>query len=141
MDPFPSLRNSPYQCTPLHLAAYRGLLDTVRLLVDKGADTTIKNEDGVSERVHTADYKIIRYIIVLLIRVCSQSPDQVFGIHCCTTIPDNMHTLFVCMEVRQPNLCSLLQQVLHSATVTITHYLLMFSWLERLQPNLHAAVT
>ena len=86
MDPFHSLCNSPYQCTPLHLAAYRGFLDTVRILIDKGADTTIKNEDGVSERVHTADYKIIIYIILLLIRVCSQSPDYVFGIHCYTYI-------------------------------------------------------
>ena len=41
--------NSPYQLTPLHMAAHAGHVDTVRCLVDKGADTNIKNRRGVSE--------------------------------------------------------------------------------------------
>ena len=41
--------NSPHQHTPLHLAALGGRVDTVRCLVDKGADTSIKDGSGVSE--------------------------------------------------------------------------------------------
>ena len=36
--------NSPHQYTPLHLAAEGGHVDTVRYLVDKGADLNIKND-------------------------------------------------------------------------------------------------
>ena len=39
---------SPHQETPLHKAAYHGQEDTVRCLVDKGADVNIKNGKGVS---------------------------------------------------------------------------------------------
>ena len=35
--------------TPLHLAAWGGHVDTVRYLIDKGADTNIKEILGVSE--------------------------------------------------------------------------------------------
>ena len=41
--------NSPHQETPLHWAAYGGHVETVRCLVDKGADTNIKNIFEVSE--------------------------------------------------------------------------------------------
>lgn len=37
------------QQTPLHVAARNGKADTVRYLVDKGADINIKDDDGVSE--------------------------------------------------------------------------------------------
>ena len=35
--------------TPLHLAARGGYVDTVRYLVDKGADTNIADRWGVSK--------------------------------------------------------------------------------------------
>ena len=38
----------PHQKTPLHIAAGRGHVDNVRCLVDKGADTNIKDKNGVS---------------------------------------------------------------------------------------------
>ena len=40
---------SPHQMTSLHFAALGGHVDTVRYLVDKGADTNIKDGHGVSE--------------------------------------------------------------------------------------------
>ena len=46
---------SPYQRTPLHIAAREGHVDIVRYLVDKDADPNIKDEDGVSECEYTAD--------------------------------------------------------------------------------------
>ena len=41
--------NSSHQMTPLHLAAHGGNVDTVKYLVDKGADTNIKDRWGVSK--------------------------------------------------------------------------------------------
>ena len=41
--------NSSHQITPLHLAAGKGHVDTVRCLVDKGADTQLKDENDVNE--------------------------------------------------------------------------------------------
>ena len=67
------------QETPLHWAAERGHLDTVRCLVDKGAETeSMEVTIGVSEWEYIAECKL-----VLLVRVCSQSPDQQSGRHCC----------------------------------------------------------
>ena len=41
---------SPHQMTALHRAAFEGQVDTVRCLVDKGADINIKDDkNGVSE--------------------------------------------------------------------------------------------
>ena len=51
---------SPYQLTPLHVAARAGHMDTVRCLVDKGADVNIQNNKGVSECEYTADCELIR---------------------------------------------------------------------------------
>ena len=40
----------PHQVTPLHKAVLSHSVDTVRLLVEKGADSNIKEKDGgVSE--------------------------------------------------------------------------------------------
>ena len=41
--------NSSYQRTPLHWAADGDHVDTVRCLVDKGADINVKERDGASE--------------------------------------------------------------------------------------------
>ena len=41
--------NSPHQYTPLHLAVWQGHEDTVRYLVEQGADTKIKDKHGVSK--------------------------------------------------------------------------------------------
>ena len=49
--------------------------DTVKCFVNKGADFDIKDDGRVSEWRVTAD--------ILLIRVCSQPPDQWSGIHWC----------------------------------------------------------
>ena len=62
---------SSHQKTPLHRAAHGGHVDTVRYLVDKGADPNIKDPDGVSEREYTADCKLL-----LLVRICFHLPDQ-----------------------------------------------------------------
>ena len=55
-----------HQKTPLHVAAGRGHVENVRCLVEKGADISIHDKNGVSESEYTADCKI-----VLLIRVFS----------------------------------------------------------------------
>ena len=45
-----------HQYTPLHLAADGGQVDTVRSLVDKGADTNVRDSNhDVSEWEYTAD--------------------------------------------------------------------------------------
>ena len=62
--------NSSHQITPLHFAAGGGHVDTVRCLVDKGADIELKDESDVSPWEYTADCKL-----ALLISVCSQSPN------------------------------------------------------------------
>ena len=49
LDLWRSIFISLHQRTPLHVAAYRGNVETVAFLVDKGADMSIKNENGVSE--------------------------------------------------------------------------------------------
>ena len=59
---------SSHQMTPLHWAPGIDHVDTVTC-VDKGANTSTKDE--VSECEYTADCKL-----VLLIRVCSQSPPK-----------------------------------------------------------------
>ena len=41
--------NSPHQHTPLFAAALNNHVDTVRCLVDKGADINVKDENEVSE--------------------------------------------------------------------------------------------
>lgn len=41
--------NCSYQVTPLYVAASGGHVDTVRFLVDKGADINVKDDRGVSE--------------------------------------------------------------------------------------------
>ena len=40
---------SPHQKTPLHLAAEGGHAGTAQLLVEKGADINVKDNDGVCE--------------------------------------------------------------------------------------------
>ena len=44
-----NLVSSPHQATPLHKAAEKGQSDTVKYLIEKGADLTIKDKFGVSE--------------------------------------------------------------------------------------------
>ena len=59
--------------TPLHLAAKAGHVNTVRCLVEQGADINIRGHNcGVSEWEYTADCKLI-----LQIRICSHSPNEV----------------------------------------------------------------
>ena len=48
---------SPHQRTPLHWAALIDHVGTVRCLVDKGTDLSIKEEDGVREQEYSADCK------------------------------------------------------------------------------------
>ena len=62
---------SLHQRTPLHWAAHEGHVDVVRYLVEQGADINIKECSGVSEQEYTADCKL-----VLLVRVCFHSPEQ-----------------------------------------------------------------
>ena len=40
---------SPHQMTPLHWAADGGRVDTVKYLIEKGAEVNSKDDDGVSE--------------------------------------------------------------------------------------------
>ena len=54
---------SPRQKTPLHLAVEEGKEGTVQLLIEKGADINIKDNDGVCEWVCITDC-----VLVLLIR-------------------------------------------------------------------------
>ena len=54
-----NLFNSRHQYTPLHWAAGKGHVDTVRCLVDKGADINIEDKNGVSEWEYTADCKLV----------------------------------------------------------------------------------
>ncbi|KAF8610656.1 ankyrin [Ceratobasidium sp. AG-I] len=48
LDEQPALVNArdEFEYTPLHLAADRGHLDVIRLLLSRGADTTLKDQDG-----------------------------------------------------------------------------------------------
>ena len=62
---------SPHQKSSLHIAAEAGHVDTVRCLVDKGADLNIKDGNKVREQEYSADSKL-----VLLVRVCFHLPDQ-----------------------------------------------------------------
>ena len=55
---------SPHQFTPLHIAAKAGHVDTVRCLVDKGANINIKDGNKVREQEYSAVSKL-----VLLVRV------------------------------------------------------------------------
>ena len=70
--------NSLHQRAPLHWAAGEDQVDAVRCLVDKGADINIKNGHSVSEWEYNVDCKL-----VLLFRVCTQSPSQWSGVHFC----------------------------------------------------------
>ena len=55
--------------TPLHLAARAGHVNTVRCLVEQGADINIVGHNfGVSEQEYIPDYKLI-----LQISICSHS--------------------------------------------------------------------
>ena len=47
--PSSNLVSSPHQGTPLHRAARGGHVGAVELLLQKGADVTIKDVNGVSE--------------------------------------------------------------------------------------------
>ena len=40
---------SPHQWTPLYCAALEGHVDTVQVLIEKGADINVKNNVGVRE--------------------------------------------------------------------------------------------
>ena len=112
--------NSPHQETPLHWAAYEGHVETVRCLVDKGADTNIKNIFEVSEWEFTADCK--------LIRVCFQSSTKhlVSTIVKCIAISwwlAHLPKIILSLYRSQAG-----QNYLYSASVTMTHYLLMLAW-------------
>ena len=47
--PCSNLVPSPHQETPLHWAAIEGKEGTVQLLIEKGADINVKDNDGVCE--------------------------------------------------------------------------------------------
>ena len=51
--------NSPHQWTPLHQAALGDHVDTVRCLVDKGADINLEDRRGVSKCESMVDWIII----------------------------------------------------------------------------------
>ena len=55
---------SPHQWTPLYCAALEGHVDTVQVLVEKGADINVKNNDGVCEWVCVTDRVLVLVIIV-----------------------------------------------------------------------------
>jgi len=47
--PSSNLVSSPHQFTPLHKSTEKGHTDTVKYLIEKGADLNIKSNSGVSE--------------------------------------------------------------------------------------------
>ena len=49
---------SPYQDTPLHMAAHNGHTDTLQYLIDQGAGINVKNNHGVSEWDYNADFSL-----------------------------------------------------------------------------------
>ena len=51
---------SPHQMSPLHWAADKGHLNTVRCLVEKGAEVNSKAKDGVSEQNCSTDCGLVR---------------------------------------------------------------------------------
>ena len=53
-----------HQMTPLHMAVYRNNLGTVRSLVDQGADTNIKDGNGVSKTVILSALKLLMMLTV-----------------------------------------------------------------------------
>ena len=68
---------SPNQVTPLHRAAGEGKGGTVQLLVEKGADINVKDNDGVREWVCITDC-----VLVLLIRG--------YDVHDCVANPQSL---------------------------------------------------
>ena len=69
--------DSPHQVTPLHIAANSGQVETVRWLVEQGADVNIQTNEGVGEYEYTAHFKL-----VLMLRVSFQLLDHEV-VHCC----------------------------------------------------------
>lgn len=51
--------------TPLHIAAEKGAVDIVKLLLARGADRNIKNKNGKTAAECTADSKIREILIQL----------------------------------------------------------------------------
>ena len=69
--------NFSHQATPLHWAAFKGHVNAVGCLADKGADINIKDEIGVSESECNADYKsplqvcLLNYLqMIMHSRIC-----------------------------------------------------------------------
>ena len=68
---------SPCQMTPLHCATREGKVGTVQILIEKGADINIKDNDGVREWVCITDC-----VLVLLIRG--------YDVHDCVANPQSL---------------------------------------------------
>ena len=68
---------APRQMTPLHWAARQGKVGTVQILIEKGTDINIKENDGVRECVCITDC-----VLVLLIRR--------YDVHNCVANPQSL---------------------------------------------------
>ena len=58
MDVLIALLLSIHQMTPLHVAAEGGRVDTVKSLLDNGADSTVMDNNGVSNWNYATDSRL-----------------------------------------------------------------------------------